>query len=180
MADKTLFKTQTPEPVTLVQEPMKDLIVWISLARPFKKRDREYYTTIAAIIFLLAVILLFLKEWLLIGVIISIGFVAYVLSTVPPEEVENKITTRGVITGGRRWDWTLLYRFWFSQKWGSEILNIETRIAFPRRLMLLLGNSDKKKIETLLGKYLLAEKPEKTFIDKAGVWLQKKVPLETE
>ena len=169
-----------PEPVTVVQEPLKDLLVWRSPARAFKPRNREYYTTVAAIIFLLSVILLFLREWLLIGVIISLGFVAYVLSSVPPEQVENKITTRGIISGGKRYDWTLLYRFWLSQKWGNEILNIETRIAFPRRLMFLLGNTNKEKVKNIVEKYLLLEKPEKNFVDKAGSWLQKKFPLETQ
>jgi len=173
-------KNTTPTPVTMVQEPLKDLLVWRSPARAFKTRDREYYTTIAAIIFLLSVILLFLREWLLIGVIISLGFVAYVLSSVPPEEVENKITTRGIVSGGKRYDWALLYRFWLSQKWGNEILNIETRLAFPRRLMFLLGNTSKEKVKNLVSKYLLLEKPEKNFIDKAGSWLQKKFPLETQ
>lgn len=172
-------QTRPPEPVMVVKEPLKDLLVWQAPARSFKRRDREYYTTIGAIIFLLAVILLFLKEWLLIGVIISLGFVSYVLSTVPPENVENKITTRGVVTGGKRYDWAFLGRFWFSAKWDSEILNIETALAFPRRLMLLLGKTEKEQIKKVLEKYLVLEKPEKSFIDKAGDWLQKKVPLET-
>lgn len=169
-----------PSPVTVVQEPLKDLLVWKAAERPFKQRDREWYTTIVAIIFLLVVILLFLKEWLLIGVIISIGFLSYVLSSVPPQESENKITTRGVITGGKRFDWAFLGRFWFSQKWGNEILNIETRLNFPRRLMLLLGSTNKDQVKKIVEKYLIFEKPEKTFIDKASLWLQEKVPLEAE
>lgn len=179
MPGQKAVNDRPPEPVTVMQEPLKDLLAWRSPARAFKTRDREYYTTIAAIIFLLAVILLFLKEWLLIGVIISLGFVAYVLSTVSPEEVENKITTRGVVTGGKRYDWAFLGRFWFSQKWGSELLNIETRLAFPNRLIVLVGKADKDKIKSILDKYLLAERPAKSYIDKAGEWLQKKFPLET-
>ncbi len=170
----------TPQPVTIMPEPMKNLLVWRAPARSFKPRNREYYTTIAAIIFLLAVILIFLQEWMLIGVIVSLGFLAYVLSSVQPQEVENIITTKGIIIEGKRYDWNILYRFWFSQKWGNEILNIETRLAFPRRLMLLLGKTNKQKIQQVLEKYLINEKPSKTFIDKAALWLQKKVPLESE
>ena len=49
---------------TEIEKPvqLKTLLKWQAPIRPFKKRDREYYTTIAAIVFLLAVILLFLKE----------------------------------------------------------------------------------------------------------------------
>jgi hypothetical protein len=85
-----------------------------------------------------------------------------------------------MVSSGKRYDWNVLYRFWFSQKWGNEILNIETRLAFPRRLMFLLGQLDKEKVKSIVEKYLLFEKPEKTFIDKAGLWLQEKVPLETQ
>ncbi len=178
----TVKKTenQSPQPVTVFKEPLRDLLVWKAPARAFKKRNREYYTTIGAIAFLLIVILLFLKEWLLIGVIISLGFVSYVLASVPPQEEEHKITTRGVFTGGKRYDWNGLGRFWFTEKWGNKILNIETGLAFPRRLMLLLGSQKKKDIKNALEKYLVFEKPEKTIIDKASAWLQKKVPLESE
>lgn len=174
------MSTKDPEPVTVMQEPLRDLLVWKAASRPFKKRDREYYTTIGAIIFLLAVILLFLKEWLLIAVIISIGFLSYVLSTVVPQEVENKITTRGIAIDDKRFDWPFLNRFWFSLKWGSAILNIETKVAFPRHLMILYSAPDQEKIKKILERYLILEKPAKTFVDKASLWLQKKVPLETE
>lgn len=179
MATQRKAREKQPNPVTVVKEPLRDLLVWQAPARLFKKRDREYYTTVGAIIFLLAVILLFLKEWLLIGVIISLGFVCWVLSTVPPEDTENKITTRGIFAGGKRYDWNVLGRFWFFNKWGNEILNIETYLGFPRRLMLLLGKTSKDQIKTTLEKYLILEKPQQTFIDKASLWLQKKVPLET-
>jgi len=171
---------QPPNSVTIVQEPLKDLFVWQALARPYKKRNKEWYSTIAAIIFLLAVILIFLQEWTLIGVIISIGFLSYVLSSVPPEKVETKITTRGVFAGGKRFDWTLLYRFWFSEKWETQMLNIETRLGFPRRLMFVINKPDKQKIKKILEKYLILEKPQKQFVDRAGNWLQRKFPLENK
>lgn len=179
MATKTAVNNKPPEPVTVVQEPLRDLLIWQAPARPFKARNREYYTTIGAIVLLVAIILIFIREWLAIGVIVSLAFLSYVLSSVPPEEIEHKINTRGMVSGGKRYGWNLLYRFWFSQKWGSEILNIETRLAFPRRLMFLLGKLDKDKVKSIIEKYLLFEKPEKTFIDKAGFWLQEKFPLES-
>ena len=77
-------KDTTPTPVTMVQEPLRDLLVWRSAARPFKARDREYYTTIGAIVLLVAIILIFIREWLAIGVFVSLGFLSYVLSSVPP------------------------------------------------------------------------------------------------
>ena len=153
---------------------------WKSAVRPFKKRDREFYTTVGAIVILLAVILFFLKEWLLIAAMIALTFVAYVLATVEPEKVEHKITSRGVVTGEKRYEYKDLVRFWFSRQWQDEILNIETKLNFPGRLMMLLGEESKKKVRKLLEREIKYEKPEETFLDRSAKWLSEKVPLEKE
>jgi len=168
-----------PSEVTVVTAPVKDLLVWKAPARPFKKRSKEFFSTVAAIVFLLVVILFFIKEWLLIGVIIAFMFVSYVLATVPPEEIEHKITTRGVKTGEKFYKWQFFTRFWFSQKWGSEILHVETALVFPRQLQLLLKDKKQDEVKKVMEKYLLFEKPKKTSLDKAAQWLQEKVPLES-
>ena len=154
------------------------LLEWQAPSRVFKKRDKEYYTTIAAIVFLLAVILLFLKEWLLIATMIALTFVVYVMGTIPPENVSHKITNRGITTGDKNYDWESLNRFWLEEKWGQHILYIETKMRFPRVLILLLGEQDKTKAVQILIDYLPEEKPEKTWMDNASSWLTKKFPLE--
>jgi len=175
------FKTKATKPseVTVVPSPVKELLVWKAPTRPFKKRNREYFSTIAAIVFLLAVILLFIKEWLLIAVVIALMFVSYVLATVPPEEVVHKITNRGVVTGEKTYKWDWLARFWFTKKWDCEILHVETKLVFPRQLQLILKGKTKEGVKKIVEKYLLFEKPRKTAMDKAARWLQKKVPLES-
>jgi len=175
-AAKGTLKSQKPrKPV-----PTKVLLSWKAPARPFKKRDREYFTTIGAIVFLVAVILVFLKEWLLIAVVVSLMFVAYVLATVPPEIVEHTITNKGVETGGKLYKWEELKRFWFSKKWKDTVLNIETEKSFPGRLLLVVPEVERKRVEETLAKYLEMEAPEPTFMDKAAKWLSEKVPLESE
>jgi len=180
MSAKKQAENQVPSPVTLVKEPMKTLVSWKAAARSFKKRDREYFSTIGAIVFLLSIILLFIKEWLLIGVIIALAFFSYVLASIEPEETEHKITTRGVFTGKKLFEWPRLGRFWVDEKWGHKILHIEQFIGMPTQLLMLLGKESEKNIKQVLEKYLICEKPEKTAIDKASEWLSKKVPLETE
>jgi len=155
------------------------LISWRSPSRPFKKREKEFFTTIGAIVFLLAVILVFIKEFLLIGAILALAFVAYVLATVPPEEVEHKITTHGLESAGHFYKWEELVSFWFWEKWGQPVLLVQTKLRFPGRLVLLIGGQDKEKIKDALLKYLnFKEKPEKNWMDDAAKWLAEKVPLE--
>ncbi len=174
-------KNKTTEVQAEPQLPkeIKTVLIWKSPARPFKRRDREYFTTIAAIVFLLAVILLFLKEFLLIGVILAFMFVSYVLATVSPEEVEHKITTEGITTGSKSYLWNEMKDFYFVEKWGSKIVNINTKLKFPGRLIILLGDQDEKKIKEELGKYLsYRESAPVTWMDNAADWLSQRVQLE--
>lgn len=157
------------------------LMTWKSPSRPFKKRQKEFYTTIAAIVFLLAVILIFIKEFLLIGAILALAFVAYVLATVPPEEVEHKVMTNGLDSVGHFYKWEELASFWFGEKWGQPILLVQTRLRFPGRLVILTAGQDSEKIKSQLQKHLtFKEKPEANWMDDAAKWLGEKVPLEKD
>ncbi len=155
------------------------LLTWRSPSRPFKKREKEFFTTIAAIVFLLAVILIFVKEFLLIGAIIALAFVAYVLATVPPEEVEHRITTKGIDSAGHFYKWEELIDFWFGDKWEQPLLLVRTKAKFPGRLIILTNGQENTKIQEVLSKYLVfKDKPEKNWMDDAAKWLSDKVPLE--
>jgi hypothetical protein len=171
--NSTLKKDQTP-----VEQ--KTLYSWQAPERPFKKRDKEFFTTVAAIAVLLAVIFLFIKEWMAIGVIASLVFVGYVLATVEPKKIGHEITTRGIVTGGRLYKWEELTSFWFSKKWKDEMLNVSTNLKFPMRLVMLIGDGSEKELKKHLQKEIQFEEPEETLMDKSAKWLQEKVPLETE
>lgn len=155
------------------------LLQWSSPSRPFKKRDRDFFTTIGAMAFLIVVILFFMKEWLLIGAILALIFVVYVLNTIPPEEIKHEITTQGLISGQHNYKWEDLKEFWFYQKYGHETLLVQTKMRFPPRLIILLNGTDKEIIKKTLSPHLMyKEIPEKTWMDNAADWLSKKVPLE--
>lgn len=160
-------------------EQEETLLSWKSPSRPFKKREKEFFTTIGAIVFLLAVILVFVKEFLLIGAIVSLAFVAYVLATIPPEIVEHRITTLGIDSAGHFYKWADLISFWFGQRWNQEILYISSKLKFPGRLVILIDQKDKEKIKSELSEYLtFKEKPVTNWMDNAAKWLGEKVPLE--
>jgi len=156
----------------------KTLLTWKSPARPFKKRGREFFTTAGSIIFLLCIVLVFIKEFLLVMALIAFAFFMYVLNTVHPEEVEHKITNLGIIFMNKFYPWESLGRFWFETKW-QEVVVIEHYGGLPTRLTLLLGKQKQEDIKKILQKYLLLEKPELGQAEKMGQWLQEKVPLES-
>ena len=155
------------------------LLEWESESRPFRPRSKEFYKTAVAIVALVSIILVFIGEFLLIGVIIATFFVMYVLSTVPPEKIKHKFTTLGIETGDHFHKWEEMSQFWFDEKNGQKILVVKMLLGFPSHLQLLFGNVSEEKVREFLGnKIPFREKPEKTFLDNPSTWLSQKIPLE--
>jgi hypothetical protein len=155
----------------------KTIVSWRAPSRPFKKRDRHYYTTVAAIVFLISLILFFAGQFLPIAVVISVGFLAYVLSSVPPHNVKIEITTYGIEIEDLLYYWEEMGRFWLEEKYDQELLTIEV-MRFPGRIILMFEEGKKEELREILSEVLLEEKPAETFYDKAAKWLQDKIPLE--
>ncbi len=177
--DPNVATYQEPMPVSVVREPMKVLLAWRSASRPFERKDREFYTTAGSIIFLVCVILLFIKEFLFIMAIIAMAFFYYIITSVEPEKVEHRITNKGVFSIDKLYEWAQLGRFWFETKLGQEVVMIENFVSLPPRLMIVLGEQKKEAIQSILEKYLIMEKPELGQVEKMGAWLQKKVNVES-
>jgi len=153
------------------------LLTWSSPARLFKKRDPEYFKTVGAIVFLLTVILIFASEFVLVAAVLSIVFLVYVLSTVPPENVDHRITNLGIESAGHFYRWEELSEFWFEEQWGQAMVVIKP--VFGIRILLLLGLLSKEKIRPIMVEYIpFREQPEKTWVDNASRWLSEKIPLE--
>jgi hypothetical protein len=156
------------------------LVEWDAPSRPYKKRDREYYTTIAIIVFLLSLILFFAGQFLFIAVLISLAFVSYVLAAVPPDHIHIAITNFGIHVAEQMYYWQELGRFWFSEKYQSQLMHVETARAFPTQLILLLGEKQPEELKKIMLKYTVFEVPRDTWIDKTAKWMQEKFPLEKE
>ncbi len=165
---------------TNLGEKRKEVLYsWSSPSRLFKKRDKEYFTNIGAIVFLLIVILLFAREFLLIAAVVSVVFLIYVLSTVPPEEVEHAITNLGIDSAGHFYRWEEFFDFWFEEQWGQTLLVLNPKRG--TRVIILLGHADGKKVRELIAQHIpFREAPEKSWVDNAATWLSEKVPLEKQ
>lgn len=157
--------------------PEQTVLIWQAPSRPFKKRNRQYYTTIVAIVFLISLILFFAGQFLPIAVVISVAFLAYVLSAVPPTTTEHRITTYGIRVDNVLYYWEELGRFWFEEKFGQPLVQVEVA-KFPGRLTLLLNEVTQDAMRELLSEVLLEEKPKETFFDSSARWLQEHIPLD--
>src|SRR3989344_4022109 len=158
---------------------VKTLLEWEAPSRPFRKKDRSYYTTIAVLVILLVLIAFLLREFLLIGVLLALAFVSYVLAFVHPGNINYRISTQGITIGEDFYFWHFLDAFWFKSKDGSKILHIQTRLRFPAQLMLVLGGEDEEVVKKLVAKFLpYVEVPFKPWMEKWSESLQKHFPLE--
>lgn len=156
------------------------ILSWKSASHPYKKRSKVFYQTMAALTLLVVLVVFFFHEYMLIGVILSIVFVAYVISTVPPIEVEHKIKHLGFENAGRLFRWIELYAFWFDQRWGERLMVVQTRLPFPGQIRAIIDEEQEENLKEIIGKYLVYfDKPQKTWSDNLSDWLVKKFPLET-
>ena len=153
------------------------LLTWTSPSRVFKRRSREFYTNIGAIVFLIVVILVFAKEFAFILAIVSIVFFLYAVYSVPPEDIRHRITNLGIESAGHFYRWEMLHEFWFEEQWGQKMLVL--RPYFGARTILLLGDVDREEVRNIVAKYIpYREIPDKTWVDNAANWLSRKIPLE--
>ena len=160
--------------------PEETLVEWDAPARPFKKRKRQFFSTIIIIAILVSLILFFAGQVLPVAVVISIVFLVYVTAVIPPQEAHYKLTNYGIYVEKEAFSWLVMGRFWFDDKAGQRVLEIEL-YKFPGRLTFVLieGKTPREKdLEAVLSEVLIKEKPELTTYEKAADWLKEKVPLE--
>lgn len=165
------------EEIVDTNEREEVFLEWMAPSRIFKRRDKEYFVNIAAIVFLLSVILVFAREFVLIATVMSVVFLVYVLSTVPPEDIKNRLTNLGLESAGHFYRWEEFIDFWFEEQWGQTMLILRPFAA--TRVIILLGNQQKTKVRDFIAKYIpYREEPERNWVDNAARWMTEKIPLE--
>ena len=156
----------------------KTLIEWKAPERAFKKRDKDFWITAISILVLFSVVLIFIEEFFLIVALVSVLFLYYVLSTVPPQEAKYKITNRGIHFGESKYSWDILLRFWFRKSLNVELLEFETNLRIPRQISLVINESDKEEIKKIVIKKLPLVESSPNFVDKLAKWWSDKMPWE--
>lgn len=179
---------ETKPTVESKKEPMeviaskeeKVLLWWQTPERLYHKRDREFWITAITILALVSLILIFVKEFFFIAALISLVFVYYALSSVPPQEVTVKLTNKGVVFGDLpRFDWETIGYFWEKEQFGQTQIFLKTAFRFPAEFSIIVPKDRLSEVESVLLKYIPQREESPKFVDKASGWLAKKIPLET-
>jgi hypothetical protein len=164
-----------PDSTLPIKEEEKELLTWIAPARPFKRRNRDFFVTIGGMAAIVALVLFLIDGFLPVILIISLVFLGYVMATVEPENIEYKITTKGIKIAGKVTEWNIMGRFWFTKRLDNELLIIETRVL-PYRLEIVINSEVKDQIKRILSDYLTHEEIPASNLDKAANWFSKKMP----
>ena len=165
-----------------MSRPMPEEVVfeWSAPERPFKKHNRQFFTTIWMIALLLSLIFFFAGQLPLIGVVLAVVFMIYMLFTIPPGSITHKITTYGFRVEGKLYYWEEMGRFWFTKKYSQSLLHIEVG-RFPFHLTTLLSEElPEESMRLIMSEILLEETPEPTSYEKMASWLHKKIPIDIE
>lgn len=161
-------------------DPIHDLVVWQAPSRPYRKKDRSFFTWGILLVILVGLLGPFFDASLLGLALAALLFVVVVLNFFPPEEIEYRISTQGIIIDHTHfYHWHDLDSFYLERKDQNIILYVVTYYRFPSLLMLPLGPVTESEIKQVIGEYLpFHEVPPKSLIDKWGDFLQKYFSLE--
>jgi len=163
-----------PKPAEL-NEAEKMLLSWQAPARPFKRRSRDFYVTLVAMSSMVGLVIFLIEGFMPILLLISLVFLFYVLSTVEPEIIEYQITSRGIKMASNTTVWDLMNRYWFTARFGSTLLVVET-YNLPGRMELVIDPGSKEKINNILKERLIHEEIPPSTLDRATGWFSKFLP----
>lgn len=172
-ADGTL--NNEPQPVVVRKESEREIISWKAPSRPFKRYGRRFYVTIFSIVGIISIVLFIAEGIMPVILLISLIFLFYVLSTVTPDEIEYKITNKGIKISGKETPWQEVVRFWFLSKPSGEVLLFDT-VRFPGRLQLVFLSGQKEKLKQEISAYVPYEEVPLSALDKLINWIIKKLP----
>lgn len=157
----------------------KTIVSWKAPVHIHKERSRKYFTQVALYALVLILLAIAFGEIVLVGVIIAVAFVVYVLATAIPETIEHRITSMGIVTGGKVYLWEDLDSFWFDTKQDTDLLVVQTYLRFPTRLIFILTEriSERTLLDVIEKHLHYHPGPVHTLFDKWAHKLQRRIPL---
>jgi hypothetical protein len=155
----------------------KNIFEWDSYERPHKVWTKEFYSSVIVIAFLVSVILFFIEGVMPVFVVWALVFMMWAMSRTEPMITKNTLTTWGIRSVGRLYDFQRMTNFWIETKWGTRLLRINL-VDSPWHVVVVIGESNEAKIKEEMSKFVPFVEPEITGMDRFVKWLSEKLPLE--
>ncbi|HVZ66809.1 MAG TPA: hypothetical protein VG917_00975 [Patescibacteria group bacterium] len=158
---------------------VKTLLSWSAPGRPFRKKGKQFFTSILLLLLFFEVILFLFSQYELMLVILALAFLGTALAVVPPHDFHYKITTEGIKVEDYFYIWGELYDFYFKTMDGVDVLVVRTEAMLPGELKISLGSLTRDHVRKILVVYLpYREFVKPTFMERSADWLAANFPLE--
>jgi hypothetical protein len=153
---------------------------WDAPLRPYIKRSSEVIRFYLAVTLIVSIIVILLGDPILLLPIWALLFIFYIFTVTPPEIITNKITKFGIETIGATFRWEILSYFYFTERFGYEVLVIVTHAPEHHHVYLVIPDEKTEKaVVKLLSEHLVfQERPQLTVTDKLIELFSRLVPRE--
>lgn len=158
------------------------LLAWNAPLRAYKKRGKNVLRFFFAVAFLLSVIVFFFGDQILLIPIGAVLFLFCVLTITPPPIIENRITVFGIETAGVTLRWDILGAFYYTKRFGFDILTIVTHGPYYFHTYMIVPDTEIKAKVThiLMEKLVYQDKPQRTITDRLIDMLSALIPDDEE
>lgn len=129
------------------QEPLFKIYGWTAPDRINIRRTPKWYNGLIIGVVLTILFAILTNNYILILVVVALGFFVYVSTAVPPQIQNLAVTNKGILVDEKMYYWTDIEYFWVSEKDKNLVINIELK-DLKGRLVLLQGNGDITRIVT--------------------------------
>ncbi len=131
------------------------LFEWEAPIRVRMPIDPKSYLITVGLCLIFIVFLAVLGHYGLMAAIVALLFFIYVAGTTEPINVKHKITSRGVDSMGKLYEWFMLDEFWYTKREDQYMLIITTNLRIPAKLIMLVSKKDMSPLFVLLQDKLL-------------------------
>ena len=126
-------------------EQKRTLLIWEGPERPFKKRDKKFYSKMIPLVVAIVLFLTFAGQFMIIIVFLSLLFAAYALYATPPKKSSYVLTTEGVEVEGESIPWKKMESYFISNNNEGTVINLDLNVGSLMKRRFLIPDS----IETL-------------------------------
>lgn len=157
------------------REPLHTIYKWSAPERVFEIKDRRWYVTVAAISMIIIVYSALTGNYLLIFTVIALILLVYAINSIPPKDVTHEITNKGVHIFESLILWSQIDAFWLTKRGDNLMLHLEVLdkgSSFVRRVIILVGNGNAKKIITYLVQHIDYLSPEEIGLNIVSKYLE--------
>lgn len=155
----------------------KTILEWESYDRPHKTWTKEFYSSVIVIAFLVSVILFFIEGVMPVVVVWALVFMLWAMNKTEPIKTQNIMTTWGLRSVNKFYDYQRMTNFWMETKWDTRLLRINL-VDSPWHVVFVISKELEEKIKTEMEKVVPFMEPAPTAMDKFTKWLGEKIPLE--